>query len=403
MDASGPLPPPKPSRTHRGLRAFGNPLEWSDIQKSILIFFPPIPFTLFYILRIRSLLENPSLEPYISRPALRSTQHFLYAIDAAFAVLFLTWLVLRRRDGQHDLFVRVVIHSWFVAIAFGSYAVGPFSTPVLLGFMAGGMAVFLLFDARRAGQGAFVGMLVIVGTSLLERAGVLTYGPVFAHVVFDGQRPPDVWIYLNLAFTLVLTSFVLGGIGLAMSLARARQAELNELLATDLLTGLANRRKLDEILEREVTRARRFEAPLSVVMIDLDHFKRVNDTHGHRAGDAVLSAVGRTVASELREVDGAGRYGGEELLLVLPGTSLEGAHSAAERVRQAIADLTVVHDDQTLRITASAGCASLDPRRPRLAAELVQAADAALYAAKEAGRDRVVLEPGDGSRQRATA
>jgi len=138
------------------------------------------------------------------------------------------------------------------------------------------------------------------------------------------------------------------------------------------------------------------------VMIDLDHFKRVNDTHGHPAGDAVLSAVGRTVLAELREVDAAGRYGGEELLLVLPGTNLEGAQSAAERVRTAIANLVVTHDDKLLRVTASAGCATLDPQKPRSAAELVQAADAALYAAKEAGRDCVVLESGDGS-ARATA
>ncbi len=403
MDASGSRPPPIPSRKHRGLRALGNPLEWTDIEKTILIFFPPIPFTLFYIFRIRNLLADPTLEPYISRPALGVTQHFLYFIVASFAVLMLLWLGLRRRVGEHDLFVRVVIHSWFVAIAFGSYAVGPFSTPVLLGFMAGGMVVFLLFDARRASQGALVGMLVIVGTSLLERAGVLTYGPVFSHVVFDGRRPPDVWIYLNLAFTIVLTSAVLGGIGLAMSLARARRVELDELLATDVLTGLANRRKLEELLEHEVTRARRFETPLSVVMIDLDHVKQVNDTHGHLAGDAVLSAVGRTVQSELREVDGAGRYGGEELLLVLPGTNLEGARAAAERVRAAIAAQVVEHDGQRLTVTASAGCATLDPRRPRTAGELVQAADAALYAAKEAGRDRVALESGDGLRRRATA
>jgi len=370
----------------------GNPIEWTDIAKTILIFFPPIPFTLFYIWRIRALLTHPELEPYISRPALQSTQHFLYIIVGSFAVIMLLWLVLRRREGKHDLFVRVVIHSWFIAIAFGSYAVGPFSTPVLLGFMAGGMAVFLLFDARRASQGAFVGLMVILGTSLLERAGVLTYGPVFAHVVFDGQRPPDVWIYLNLAFTIVLTAFVLGGTGLAMSLARARQGELNELLATDLLTGLANRRKLDTLLEREVARAQRLGSPLSVVMIDLDHFKRVNDTHGHPAGDAVLSAVGRTLLAQLREIDGAGRYGGEELLLLLPGTHLEGARAAAERLREAIARLAVEHDGKLLHVTASAGCATLDALQPRSAAELVQAADTALYAAKEAGRDCVVAD-----------
>jgi diguanylate cyclase (GGDEF)-like protein len=370
----------------------GNPLEWTDVEKTILIFFPPIPFSLFYLYRVNGLLSDPSAEPYISRPALGVTHDFLVGILAAFLGLFLAWLVLRRREGPHDLFVRAVIHSWFVCMGVGAYLVGPFSTPVLIGYQAGGMAVFLLFDVRRAAQGAFVGLAVIAGTALLERAGVLVYGPLFASVVFDGERPPDVWVYLNLAFTVALTAFVLLGTGLAMALARARQAEINELLATDVLTGLANRRRLEETLEREVTRALRFDAPLSVIMLDLDHFKRVNDTHGHRAGDAVLTAVGEVVTSQLREVDAAGRYGGEELLLILPEATLEGAHTVAERVRGAIAACVVHYDGQRLRVTASAGCATLVPGAPRTADRLVYAADAALYRAKKLGRDRVEVE-----------
>lgn len=377
---------------HRALRALGNPLEWTDVQKSFLIFFPPIPFVLFYLHRVRGLLADPAAEPYISRPALHLTYTYLSVILVVFVALLLIWLVLRRREGAHDLFVRVVIHSCFVFMGIGAYLVGPFSTPVLIAFVAGGMGVFLLFDTRRAAHGSLAGLAVILGTALLERAGVLTYGPVFASVVFGGERPPAVWVYLNLAFTLALTAFVLGGTGLAMALARARQAEINELLATDVLTGLPNRRRLEETLEREVTRALRFDAPLSVVMLDLDHFKRVNDTHGHRAGDAVLAAVGQVVAAELREVDAAGRYGGEELLLILPEATLDGARAAAERVRAAIAARAVQWDGRPLQVTASAGCATLMPGLARSADELVRAADAALYRAKKAGRDRVEVE-----------
>ncbi|MCA9574409.1 MAG: GGDEF domain-containing protein [Sandaracinaceae bacterium] len=392
MHLSGsPTRPPR-SRMPRALRTLGNPLEWTDIQKTILIFFPPIPFTLFYLYRVNGLLADPTVEPYISRPALATTHSFLVGILSAFSGLFVLWFVLRRREGTHDLFVRAVIHSWFVLMGLGAYLVGPFSTPVLIGYQAGGMAVFLLFDVRRAAQGGLVGLLVIVGTTILERAGLLLYGPVFSSVVFAGERPPDVWVYLNLAFTVVLTAAVLAGTGLAMALARARQEEINELLATDVLTGLANRRGLEDMLEREITRAQRFDAPLAVVMLDLDHFKRVNDTHGHRAGDAVLQAVGEVVASHLREVDAAGRYGGEELLLVLPEAELSGARAAAERVCAAIRALVVEHDEHALRVTASAGCAALVPGQPRSGEQLVRAADAALYRAKERGRDRVEVE-----------
>lgn len=377
---------------HRALRAFGNPLEWTDVQKTVFVFAPPIPFSLFYLYRVDRLLANPGAEPYISRPALELTRSYLIGILGVFVALWAVWLVLRRREGQANLFVHAVVHSCFVFMGFGAYLVGPFSTPILIAYVAGGMVAFLLFDVRRATQGSLVGLGVIVGTALLERAGFLQYGPVFANTLFGGERPPDVWIYLNLAFTVVLTAVVLGGTGLAMTLARARQAEVNELLATDILTGLANRRRLEETLEREVTRALRFEAPLSVVMLDLDHFKRVNDEHGHRAGDAVLSAVGQVVASQLREVDAAGRYGGEELLLVLPEATLDGARAAAERVRAAIGACEVEHDGERLRVTVSAGCATLSPTEPRSADQLVRAADAALYTAKKRGRDRVDVE-----------
>jgi diguanylate cyclase (GGDEF)-like protein len=163
---------------------------------------------------------------------------------------------------------------------------------------------------------------------------------------------------------------------------------------TDELTGLANRRQFQESLASEVERARRFEQPLALVLLDIDNFKSVNDTHGHQTGDAVLSAIGQVLRASSREIDVAARYGGEELALVLPGTDLEGAFNLAERVRAGIAELEIPLPgvDGPLGVTASLGVAeipatSLDERT------LVAAADEALYAAKAAGKNRSECAP----------
>lgn len=158
---------------------------------------------------------------------------------------------------------------------------------------------------------------------------------------------------------------------------------------TDELTGLANRRRFQETLAREVERARRFDIPVGLVMLDVDDFKKINDTYGHQVGDRVLREVGRIVRKGSREIDTPARYGGEELAMVLPETSIEGAFEAAERVRREIEQLAVATSEGELRLTASFGVATqsggaADSR------ELVEVADAALYEAKAAGKNRTV-------------
>lgn len=371
-------------------RSIGSPLDWTDVQKTVLLFVPPVPFILFYIARIESLLAHPEAEPYIDRPSLVFVERMLFLFLGVFGALMATWLVLRRSHGSHDVFVRTAIYAWFVSIGLASYVVGPFSSPVLLGFLAGGMTAFLLFDAHRVASGAVLGMAVLIGTTILERLHVIPYGPVFAGVVFDGRRPPDTWVWWNLAFTVVLTSFVLAATGVAMTLARQRQAEIAMLLRVDPLTGLVNRRTIDATLALEVARSKRSGIGFAVVMIDLDHFKKINDTYGHAAGDMVLVETGVAVRGSLREVDVAGRYGGEELILLLPDTDLRGARAVAERVRLAIAELALHLDGrEPLRVTASAGCAAFVPATHADADEVVRRADAALYRAKERGRNRV--------------
>lgn len=171
--------------------------------------------------------------------------------------------------------------------------------------------------------------------------------------------------------------------------------KLNHLSTTDSLTGLLNRRALNEMLEHEINRAVRYETDLSVILSDIDLFKQINDTHGHAAGDRALTTVADLLRRTVRRSDVAGRYGGDEFMIILPGTSIEGARELAEKVRLAVQDLKLdLPGNRHLRLSVSlgvAGCCSPGADLDRL----VSNADAALYASKDAGRNRVsVLEPG---------
>ena len=173
----------------------------------------------------------------------------------------------------------------------------------------------------------------------------------------------------------------------AMARLNEANAELEVLADHDPLTGIYNRRRLLERLEEEVERSQRGSTPMAVCMLDVDHFKQVNDRHGHQTGDEVLRQVASTISTSLRSIDSLGRYGGEEFVLVLPQTPRDGAREKAERVRRAI-DLSCPSGEP---LTVSIGVAGYRPGDS--ADTLLARADAALYEAKAQGRNRVVLEP----------
>jgi diguanylate cyclase (GGDEF)-like protein len=174
---------------------------------------------------------------------------------------------------------------------------------------------------------------------------------------------------------------------------KASMQTLAELSITDALTGLYNRRYLDETLRRELLRAERAKLPVAVIMLDVDHFKRFNDTYGHDAGDAVLRSLAGLMQKHARGGDILCRYGGEEFAMIMPEMSCAAAAQRAERLLEATRLLTVEHGGRPLgRVTLSAGVA-LFPDHGAEGPALLQAADSALYAAKKAGRDRVVVAP----------
>jgi diguanylate cyclase (GGDEF)-like protein len=177
---------------------------------------------------------------------------------------------------------------------------------------------------------------------------------------------------------------------------RLKNQALAQLSSVDALTGLRARRFVDEILNIEFLRARRYRTPLSLVMADLDHFKRINDEKGHPAGDSVLREIGALFLSIVRRTDVAGRYGGEEFLLIHPQSTATGAARTAERLREAVEAAKFGGAGGGLRVTLSLGVAEYD-RRMTSPKDLIAAADRALYAAKRGGRNRVMVAGQGGS------
>ena len=230
-----------------------------------------------------------------------------------------------------------------------------------------------------------VAPMVLSGLLFLLRAlraawGVLTGEPSPG----DLSRTPAFGAFLlGMVYMQLLQSVSLGGVVVTHLMARIRH-----LSDTDALTGIANRLRLQHVLTSEAQRHRRSGHPYSVVLLDVDHFKSVNDRHGHAAGDQALQAVAQVLKRTARESDTVGRLGGEEFCVVLPETAAAGACTLAERARAALQDETMVFERARMRLTASFGVATSDASVEGWA-DLLKRADAALYRAKSAGRNRV--------------
>lgn len=212
---------------------------------------------------------------------------------------------------------------------------------------------------------------------MLPMAGTDGVAGIFSGVA-DTFRKEDLSIFSTTLNTLS-----------ALYLAFQAYQEVERLSVTDSLTCLYNRRKFFEELMREWERARRYGSRLSLIMLDLDHFKDVNDTHGHQVGDDVLRATSEVLTASTRKTDVVARYGGEEFIVLLTETGPEGALEVAERIRRGVARAQVSKAKPDLRCTASLGVTTFRPTAP--VDKLVSEADEALYSAKHLGRDQVVL------------
>ena len=210
------------------------------------------------------------------------------------------------------------------------------------------------------------------------RDGVLHY-----HLTIENRRQQEIINQQNTELRELLSQLA------------QQNSKLEHLASTDALTGLTNRRRFLESLENERSRTGRYGSALSLIMFDIDHFKKVNDTWGHAVGDTVLREIAREAQQFLRKADSAARYGGEEFVILLPETELPGAALIANRLRQLVADTMITQDQgPPISVTISIGIASLEPDESGEA--LLIRADQAMYRAKNNGRNRMELaNPGE--------
>lgn len=228
-----------------------------------------------------------------------------------------------------------------------------------------------------------------VGTALIL-VSVFSYSVASAVQVFIVLFSSNWPLASAVALGSTALSFILTGIGILADQVSAHQAQLRELTLKDPLTNLINRRGLGIVLKRQVRDQKPPLTCISAIVLDIDHFKKVNDTYGHDAGDKVIAAFARAILEGSREQDICSRLGGEEFAIILPGTAQDQALIIAERYRQVIENLTIDYDGQILKITASLGVSgNCDLHDIDL---LLKTADKALYAAKSDGRNCVRSE-----------
>jgi diguanylate cyclase (GGDEF)-like protein len=249
------------------------------------------------------------------------------------------------------------------------------------------------------GAGSFVGVATIDGVERLYTFGTVPGAPMVAVVGLSTEEILADWLQLAVPIGTGTVLVSAGIVWLAFLLRRelrrrsAAEADLAFLAVTDALTGLANRRRFDEVIEREWRRTGRTGSSLALLMIDADRFKELNDRFGHARGDEVLKALARIIDASIRRPgDLAARYGGEEFAVVLPDTGIEGAGATAEKIRATFAAAEADHIVPGMpRLTVSIGAASMRPMTDDTVETLIAAADQALYRAKREGRNRVVL------------
>ena len=172
------------------------------------------------------------------------------------------------------------------------------------------------------------------------------------------------------------------------------QEALLQLSITDPLTGIFNRRQLFVLGENAFEQAIRYEHPLSILMLDVDHFKQVNDTYGHQKGDEVLVSLANIVKEKTRKADIFGRYGGEEFMIIMPNTDQEGAFAAAEHLREEVEKISLETEKGEILVTVSVGICQIQPDHEVLE-QVINGADQALYSAKQAGRNQVAACSGE--------
>jgi diguanylate cyclase (GGDEF)-like protein len=358
----------------------GNPLSWSIADRCYAIAILMVASTA--LVAVSTLVGG---WPFLTFPADESPH--LLALNgialACWGVLAIAARIGRGRERAGPGLAIATTALYAITLAVFTLVTGPFSSPGWISYLGGAVVGYVMFPRWVVVAGMILYVVLVAGGALLHPSLL---------------APAQVYAGLDVAMVVRRTIASLSVFALTFAVIawiadrwRDREARYHKLASVDSLTGLTNRRRFFKLATQELARARRYGSALSVVLVDLDHFKRINDERGHLIGDQALVHAATILAREVRDVDVVARYGGEEFAILLPMTSSVGAKEVAERCARQLAAAPLEADGvPPIRITASMGVACADGHGLAIE-ELLKAADAALYRAKEAGRDRVEL------------
>ncbi len=370
-------------------RRYGNPLDWGALDRCLLLVVGSLS-TVVLIAGGLAVIERTSLVPFLDAGTVRITHWISAAIIALWTFLIVLGVRLRKTTQKVRWFTHLFAQTWALYFSLLLYLTGTYTTPLWLLLASGMLTGLTMLDRSAANWGTATGFFFMLGTTFAERMGWLPYAPLFTAPPYgtDGRVAAS-WVAACVVLAIVFLCTVWMFNDWVIARWRTRERKFRELSVTDPLTGLPNRRRFLGALESECQRARRLERPLSLLMCDLDHFKRVNDTHGHPKGDEVLRQVARAIEEAIRTgVDTAGRLGGEEFGVILIETDVAEAGLAGERIAERVRSLRF-DGSSPFSVTISIGAAGL-PVEKLDPEGLLEAADSLLYRAKQQGRDRVV-------------
>lgn len=379
-------------------RRIGNPLEWQSSSKAMLLGVVTGLFYLHYAILAEFLLFPGDESTWINTEYLSRQIPCFYGFVGLSLLLTAGTFLYYRLKGDTVAFEYVAAFYFALSLCYFSYHVGTLSLPVGSVLVGAPVVGFIFFNRTAVMLALFAALIVQLVLSFGAAWQWWPYAPMFVEGVQQLTSPSAFSVFQLYLFTFPHMIFLIVISYMVLRRWRDREERVRLLSITDPLTGLFNRRSILVHLEQEQDRSRKKGPALSLLMVDLDNFKSINDDRGHEAGDYALIAAADALQQSLRQNDRVGRYGGEEFLIVLPGTDLEGARTLAERCRQQLeATNVILESGERVALTGSFGLVCNEGDVHMDVDELLRRADRAMYRAKEAGKNQVFVdrkEPG---------
>lgn len=374
------------------LKARGNPIDWVETEKAIVA--SAVEICLYFSFFCIALLTtySQSMQSIVNLDICLTVGKFSLMMIVLWGLILLFTLHIRRKNPESTL--PSIINTYLAGSPLMVMAVFN-GVPVLVtGLLLASTPVFglILFNSRHVLVATALTWIQIILIGIGVGFGYLPDAPLYVKAA-NASDFSLAWFLIQILIGLPAVGLGLFVVNSLLNGLRSREEKILMLSRRDSLTSVWNRRYLTEMLEHELAVSRRSASPISVVMIDLDFFKKINDGHGHATGDKVLVLTAATLQQALRETDYIGRFGGEEFVAILPACDEKTAMIIAERCRSMIEALVIETDGTKVPVSASFGVSTAISSEAMNSSYLLSIADQALYQAKNAGRNRVIFNP----------